>query len=151
MGKAKNTKQLSLLPQASEGESELEAGMEPCVKPPACAGLLLPSSGELSVLTGAAVAMLSVSMWKRRRLVIHSGGAALSAFLKGTETREGLYEATIITTLQLQAVELPERNFAKNTAPLFFSFLRSGKLARSYHSLSVTSLWGRAEWQAWSY
>lgn len=53
-GKAKNIKQLPLLPQASEDESELEAGIGPMCQA-ACAGLLPTSTRQPSPRTQVGV------------------------------------------------------------------------------------------------
>lgn len=129
MGKAKNTKQLSLLPQASEGESELEAGMGPMCQA-ACAGLLLPSSGEFSTLTRPG--RNSHSLSAEEEAVIHSGGASFPAFLKGTQTdREGLSESKItITTLQFLGVELPEHTTLQRIQHLCSPHFKEQKTSR---------------------
>lgn len=49
MGESQKYQAAILLPQASVGESELEAGVGPMCQA-ACAGLLPPSSRELSAL-----------------------------------------------------------------------------------------------------
>lgn len=87
-GKAKNIKQLPLLPQASEDESELEAGIGPMCQA-ACAGLLPTSTRQPSPRTQVGGLCLGPSPIEfsgvsGEEAVIHSGGASFPAFLKGT-------------------------------------------------------------------
>lgn len=89
MGEAKNIKHLPLLPQASEDESELEAGIGPMCQA-ACAGFRPTSTKatlsptQVGVPASACPSHEFSGVSGEEEAVIHSGGTSLLAFLKGT-------------------------------------------------------------------
>lgn len=95
-GKPKISSNYLLLPQASEDESELEAGTGPLCQA-ACAGRLPTSTPQPSPPTQVRVPA-SACPWPEfsgvpgeEEAVTHSGGASFPAFLKGVQEQEPLW------------------------------------------------------------
>lgn len=127
-GKAKNIKQLPLLPQASEDESELEAGIGPMCQA-ACAGLLPTSTQQLSTLTQVGVEPVpvmnsQVSLVKRDSYLFWK--CLISWVSKGNPKMRAFMSPQQVTIIKCSSREWSfqthSHNFTKNTALFFPTF-----------------------------